>query len=126
MKAIPYIIGAIFGGIIVKLFGSGKKEERDFNEFYVYIRGGAFGKCNLIFEDYEEAKNMYDKIAKSGKVKYQDVLDYDEKERIRYEKNVKDGLTKEEHGINFPQDIDDEIDQVAWGKGSEQFESKEF
>lgn len=126
MKAIPYILGAIFGGIIVKLFGPEKKEEKEFNEFYVYIRGGAFSKHNLIFENYEEAKNMYAKIAKSGKVKYQDVLDYDEKERFRYEKNIKDGLTKEEHGIHYPEDFDEEIDQVSWGKGYTEFESKEF
>lgn len=94
-------------------------------KYWVFVRSDDFGKANLNFYSYEEAKTIYDKIKKSGKVKYQDIIDNSDFEREFYEKGVEEGWTKEGQGHNSPADISS-VSEISFGKGEEVFEEKQF
>lgn len=125
---LPYIIAAGVGYLINEIIHSDdnkKKNDKKTDDFFVFIRTDNFGKATLNFYSYEEAKNMFDKISKSGKIKYQDLLDNSEFEKKHYDDGVSKGWTKEEHGLNSPLDISS-VSEISFGKGDNTFEEKEF
>jgi hypothetical protein len=125
---LPYIIAAGVGYLINELVHSEekpKKDEKKFDDFFVFVRSDDFGKASLVFYSFEDAKAMYDKIAKSGKVKYRDFLDNSEFEKKHYDEGIAKGWTKDEHGLNNPSDTS-LVSEIAFGKGDDEFQRKEF
>lgn len=123
---LPILIALGVGYLIDELTSSEKeKPTQKVEGYFVFVRSDETGKSNLIFDTYDEARNMFYKIKKSGKVKYKDILDNSEFEKKHYDSMIEKGWTKEGEGVNSP---DEEIivTELSWGKGEEEFETKEF
>ena len=117
---LPYIIGAGVGFLISEIMKSEKGGSGNSEKFYVFVQTEDFDKANMLFSDYETAKAMYDKIVKNKSIHYKDLVEYDEKEAKLYDDLKEQGETETKLSDKSKVYI------VGIGKGSEEFESKEF
>ena len=117
------LFGGIIGFGIAKAIG-GDTEEKSAEDFYVYVRTEEAGKVSMYFKDYLSAKNVFQKIKTTGKVKYSDLLKNSEGEAKHYAEMIEKKYTKED-GVSSPNDIIS-VQEVYFGKGNEDWESKTF
>jgi hypothetical protein len=124
---IPYIIGAGIGYLVSELLHSEKseKKEESADGFFVFLRAEGLGKANLSFYDYESAKNFYKKAVTSKRVKYGDVIKFSEGERELYTKWKSEGNIGK---AGYPKSLLQQykLEEIVFGKGNTEFESKEF
>jgi hypothetical protein len=123
---LPYIIAAGVGYLLNEFVRSDKPKEMENsnNDFWIYVRSDDFGKSSLSFSEYESAKNIYDKIVSSKKVRYKDIVDFDESERKLYNQWKAEGNIGKE---GYPTlKSESKIQEVAFGLGNKEFESKDF
>ena len=118
---IGYLIAATTGFLLAKMLEE-EAESDNFEHFFVFVRIKDHGKQNMTFTDYKTAKRMYDKIISAKKVKYRDVVDNSWPEMKFYEEQKKKGK------INEIPNLSDElkVEEVIFGRGSDDFEKKEF
>lgn len=128
---IPFIIGAVVGSVVTyfieedKIAADKKKQSNTFKDFFIIVTSEqTFDKATLTFYSYEEAKQMYDKIVKSKKIKYQDIIDNSEFEKTHHEEALAKGYKKEDGVLNPAESYD--VESVTFGKGDDEFETKEF
>jgi hypothetical protein len=124
---IQYIIGAGIGYLISELSRSNKKEEdlKSPDGFFIFLRADGLGKATLSFYDYQSAKNFYSKAIASKKVKYGDVVKFSESEKELYNQWKSEGnIGKSGYPKNLLQSY--KIEEIVFGKGDTEFESKEF
>jgi len=128
------LIKGLIGGILVgfgfsKIIESEnaekdeKKEEKD-TGFFVFVRSEQFSKTTMLFEKYEDARNMYNKILKTKKVIYKDLYDNSQFERDLFKK------LDENKELNYEDKLhlNDEslVEEIAWGDSKNTFETKQF
>jgi hypothetical protein len=78
----------------------------------------------MIISSYPEARDMFDKIVKSGKVNYKDIINYDENERKLFEGWESNN---ERDKKDYPSLSDKSVVTiVVFGQGDVEFERKEF
>ncbi|MDO8609513.1 MAG: hypothetical protein Q7R95_03110 [bacterium] len=123
------LLKVLFGGLlgfgVAKLIEPEKKEiECKDGEYYVFVRTDEFSKSTMQFDDYEKARNMYYKLLKAKKVVYKELVDNSEFEKDLYEKSKTDKDIPEEERWKLTDE--GKISQIAWGKGQNTFEEKEF
>jgi hypothetical protein len=124
---IPYIIGAGIGYLVSELLHSEKSEKKEESSdgFYVFLRAEGLGKANLSFFDYLSAKNFYSKAVTSKKVKYGDIIKFSESEKNLYNQWKSEGnIGKEGYPTSLLQQY--KLEEIVFGKGNTEFESKEF
>ena len=125
----PFLIGIGVGVIIDEVFHSNKstnKGQSDSKESYwVYVRSDDFGKSRLTFSGYKSAKLMYDKILKKGKVRYQDIVDFDDSEKELYTRWKNEGNIGKQ---GYPKSLNQlsPIQEISFGVGNEEFENNEL
>ena len=89
---IPYLIAAGVGFVVAKIFeDDDKKESTTEPTFHVFVRTEEFDKGNLKFFSFEDGKKFFDKIKSSKKIKYGDIVDYDDSEKELYNKWESEG-----------------------------------
>jgi hypothetical protein len=124
---IPYIIAAGVGYLLNELVNSNKTKStvKVNNDFFVFVRSDDFGKSTLLFSEYSEAKKVYDKFAAKKKVRYKDLVDFDPSERKLYNQWKSEGNIGKE---GYPSSLSDEskIQEISFGQGNKDFESKEL
>lgn len=124
---LPYIIAAGVGYLINELVNSHKPKEtsKSKNDFWVFVRSDDFGKSTLSFSEYDGSKKFYDKFVSNKKVRYKDIVDFDASERKLYDQWKSEGNIGKD---GYPSGLSSEskIQEVAFGQGDKQFESKEF
>jgi hypothetical protein len=93
MSFIQYLIAGGLGFGVAKLLDSSKsKKTTDSNNTYeVFTMSDDFDKSSMSFYTFEDAQKMYDKILKSKKVKYKDIVEFDEAERKLFEQWKEEG-----------------------------------
>lgn len=122
---IPYILAAIGGWLI----GSSSKNE-DSNiantddKYTVFLRTDEGGKSSMIFSSFKEANDIFDSVKKSGKIKYQTILENSPSEEKLYKDGLEKGYTKND-GLSSPEDTLS-VQEVVFRKGNDVFEEKEF
>lgn len=86
---IPLLIGTGIGFILAKVIDSNEEVKEKIAHsptFHLFIKSEDFGKSNLSFLTYDEAKKMFDKIIALKKVKYKDIVANDESEKKLFDK----------------------------------------
>jgi gas vesicle protein len=105
MSFIQYLIGGVIGVGVAKLFSDdNKNKSSEKNNYSVYVKSDDFDKSNMRFYSFDEAKEMYDKIVKSKKVKYKEIIANDEAEKKIYDKWLEEGKIGKE---GYPKLSDD-------------------
>lgn len=124
---LPYIIAAGVGYLINELVHSDKRKEalKSTNNFWVFVRSDDFGKSTLSFSEYEGAKKFYDKFVSNKKVRYKDIVDFDDWERKLYEQWKSEGNIGKD-GYPSGLSAESKIREVAFGQGDKEFETKKF
>jgi hypothetical protein len=91
----PYLIAGAIGFGIAKLFeeDKSKKTTDSDNTYEVFVMSDDFDKSIMKFYTFDDAQKMYNKILKSKKIKYKDVIEYDENERKLFEEWESEGKT---------------------------------
>ena len=124
---IQYFIGAGIGYLVSELVRSEKSEktEESTDGFFVFLRAEDLGKATLSFYDYESAKKFYSKAVTSKKVKYGDVIKFSEGEKELYTKWKSEGNIGK---AGYPKSLLQQykLEEIVFGKGNTEFESKEF
>lgn len=125
---LPYIIAAGVGYLINEFVNTKSQKESQVKSktyFWVSVRSVDFGKSTLSFSEYDGAKKFYDKFVLNKKIRYKDIVDFDESERKLYDKWKSEGNIGKE---GYPSGLTSEskIQEVAFGQGDKQFENKEF
>jgi len=124
---IQYLIGAGIGYLVSELVRSGKPEQKEesANGFFVFLRADDLGKATLSFYDYKSAKNFYSKAVTSKKVKYGDVIKFSESEKNLYNQWKSEGNIGK---AGYPKSLLQQykLQEIVFGKGDTEFESKEF
>jgi hypothetical protein len=124
---IQYLIGAGIGYLVSELVRSEKseKKEESADGFFVFLRADGLGKATLSFYDYKSAKNFYSKAVTSKKVKYGDIIKFSESEKNLYNQWKSEGNIGK---AGYPKSLLQQykLEEIVFGKGNTEFESKEF
>lgn len=94
MSLIKYLIAGGLGFGVAKLLDDSKKtgsKDSKTNDYIIYGSADDMDKINMKFFNFEDAKKMYDKIVKSKKIKYKDIIANDETERGYYDSWLAEG-----------------------------------
>lgn len=94
MSLIQYLIAGGIGFGVAKLLDNSKETGSTgskTNEYIIYGSADDMDKINMKFFNYDDAKKMYDKIVKSKKISYKDIITNDETEREYYDKWLAEG-----------------------------------
>ncbi len=139
-KILAGIIGGFFGGFFIAKAIDAEKEKEKYRDaffdkkpskFWVFAKS-VFGNEIMSFDNYDDAKKMFDKISKSGKFKYKDLVEnsegakkwYDEVRSEEYKERNKEYITKpEENRLDELSDIST-VAYVEIGVGDETIESR--
>jgi hypothetical protein len=92
-----YLIAGLFGfGLNEALKSKESSDKKDKNIYGLFVQTDDFDKATMQFDTFMEAQDMYEKIARSGKIKYKDLVTYSDSERDLYEKWKSEGVIGEE------------------------------
>ena len=94
MSLIQYLIAGGIGFGVAKLLDNSKETGSTgskTNEYIIYGSADDMDKINMKFFNFDDAKKMYDKIVKSKKISYKDIITNDETEREYYDKWLAEG-----------------------------------
>ena len=92
MSLFKYLIAGGIGFGVAKLFGNNSKNTSGSKNTYgVFVRSDDFDKNDLQFYSFEDAQKMYNKITKAKKIKYKDIIEYDQAERKLFDQWESEG-----------------------------------
>ncbi len=96
------ILKILFGGLLgfglAKLIESTKTKPQIKCGYLLFVRTEKFDKSYLLFDEYQQADKMYEKIVKDKKVSYKDIVEFDKDEAKLYEKWKSEGnIGKEDY-----------------------------
>jgi hypothetical protein len=126
------LIKGLIGGILVgfgfsKIIESenaekDKKKKEEDTGFFVFVRSEQFGNAEMLFEKYDDARNLYYKILKTKKVIFKDLYDNSQFERdlfkkLEENKNDEDRLHLNDESL---------VEEISWGDSKNTFEKKRF
>ena len=101
-----------------------QKKEDTSNAYWLHIREKDNTKHSLYFDDFADAKKMYDKILKSKSVFYKDIITYSSFEKELYDKWKKEGNIGKE---GYPKLSDNyKIAETVYGRDDSTYEEKHF
>jgi len=94
MSFIKYLIAGGLGFGVAKLLGNKKEKDYSFynpNQYTIYAKSDDNDKIKMDFFNFDDAKKMYDKILKAKKIRYRDIIEYDNTEKEYYNKWSEEG-----------------------------------
>ena len=128
------LVKGLIGGILVgfgfsKIIESenaekDKKKKEEDAGFFVFVRSEQFGKTEMLFEKYDDARNLYYKLLKAKKVIFNDLYDNSQFERDLFKKLEENKELNDEDKLH----LNDEslIEEISWGDSKNTFEEKQF
>lgn len=126
---IPFVIGIGVGVVVDEIFhaldSKPSKKESTKGAYWVFVRSKEFGKSMLTFDGYKSSKMMYDKILENKKVRYKDIVDFDDSEKELYNKwKIEGNIGKPGYPKSLGQTS--RISEISFGRNDEEFQSQEF